>query len=86
MSGSETNTFECQKAHLSNGIKREIEKKKSEMAVAGLYRRILPSPPAIEFASDDGKVSSLSPSISCLADFLIELYLNFLLICLRSRV
>ncbi|KAJ3672150.1 hypothetical protein LUZ60_006871 [Juncus effusus] len=25
------------------------------MAVAGLYRRILPSPPAIEFASSDGK-------------------------------
>jgi hypothetical protein len=28
------------------------------MAEAGLYRRILPSPPAIEFASSDGKVSS----------------------------
>lgn len=27
------------------------------MAVAGLYRRILPSPPAIEFASSEGKVS-----------------------------
>lgn len=26
------------------------------MAVAGLYRRELPSPPAIEFASPDGKV------------------------------
>ncbi|XP_078162066.1 glutathione gamma-glutamylcysteinyltransferase 1-like isoform X1 [Carex rostrata] len=61
------NSVECEKAHhliLSNGNgngngngrEREIEKnKKSEMAVAGLYRRILPSPPAIEFASDDGK-------------------------------
>lgn len=26
------------------------------MAMAGLYRRILPSPPAIDFASADGKV------------------------------
>lgn len=26
------------------------------MAVAGIYRRVLPSPPAIEFASPQGKV------------------------------
>ena len=28
------------------------------MAMAGLYRRVLPSPPAIDFASSEGKVSS----------------------------
>lgn len=28
------------------------------MAMAGLYRRILPSPPAIDFASAEGKVSN----------------------------
>lgn len=34
------------------------------MAAAGLYRRKLPSPPAIEFASPEGKVSHLEfPSI-----------------------
>lgn len=27
------------------------------MAMAGLYRRSLPSPPAIDFASSEGKVS-----------------------------
>lgn len=26
------------------------------MAMAGLYRRILPSPPSIDFASSEGKV------------------------------
>jgi len=28
------------------------------MAMAGLYRRILPSPPAIDFASAEGKVGN----------------------------
>lgn len=32
------------------------------MAVPGLYRRVLPSPPAIEFASSEGKVISSDPS------------------------
>lgn len=27
------------------------------MAMAGLYRRVLPSPPAFDFASHEGKVS-----------------------------
>lgn len=36
---------------------RRRKKKKKAMALAGLYRRSLPSPPAIEFASPDGKVS-----------------------------
>ena len=31
------------------------------MAMAGLYRRLLPSPPAIDFASSDGKVSQFAP-------------------------
>lgn len=30
-----------------------------KMAMAGLYRRVLPSPPAIDFASNEGKVSFL---------------------------
>lgn len=30
---------------------------KQKMAVAGLYRRLLPSPPAIEFSSPEGKVA-----------------------------
>lgn len=32
------------------------------MAMAGLYRRILPSPPAVEFASLEGKVQALVAS------------------------
>lgn len=32
------------------------------MAMAGLYRRILPSPPAVEFASLQGKVQALVAS------------------------
>lgn len=50
------------------------------MAMAGLYRRLLPSPPAIDFASSDGKVSdsysSFSSSISKkkLKFFFIKIY------------
>jgi hypothetical protein len=32
--------------------------KSEKMAMAGLYRRILPSPPAIDFASAEGKVGN----------------------------
>ncbi|KAG6535931.1 glutathione gamma-glutamylcysteinyltransferase 1-like [Zingiber officinale] len=37
------------------GINQQKLRKSGKMAVAGLYRRILPSPPAIEFASSEGK-------------------------------
>ncbi|KAJ0079560.1 hypothetical protein Patl1_22971 [Pistacia atlantica] len=33
----------------------EKETKEATMAMAGLYRRVLPSPPATEFASPQGK-------------------------------
>lgn len=34
------------------------------MAMAGLYRRVLPSPPAIDFASSEGKVLCCFMSLS----------------------
>ena len=45
------------------------------MAVASLYRRVLPSPPAIDFASAEGKVivADSSPHFSTSTSFLLPL-------------
>ena len=45
------------------------------MAMAGLYRRVLPSPPAIDFASSEGKVSSFL--LLLLAPVVIEISFLF---------
>ncbi|KAJ3691488.1 hypothetical protein LUZ61_020652 [Rhynchospora tenuis] len=62
-SSSTTSRSDIKRFSISSQKESQIEQKfkerlkgnTSEMAVAGLYRRILPSPPAIEFASSDGK-------------------------------
>lgn len=49
-----------------------VEVEKNKMAVAGLYRRILPSPPAVDLSSLEGKVIShfpLTPPFSILESF-----------------
>lgn len=45
------------------------------MAMAGLYRRVLPSPPAIDFGSHEGKVSCSSlPMVAVAGDGFLRFF------------
>ena len=49
----------------SDSPKSRLQRKEMATPLPGLYRRSLPSPPAIEFASSEGKVCTVSLSLFC---------------------